>query len=56
MTPIRSRAIITGNPNDGFDVIGPFEAFEGSKLTSYAETIGDDWWIVDLIGPDEEQS
>lgn len=44
------KVIITGNPVDGFELIGPFDSeVDETTLDKYAE--GGDWWVADLIDP-----
>lgn len=50
-----NHCIITGNPVDGFQIIGPFP--DGDAALTYAGGIsGDDWWITSLETPEDEDN
>lgn len=52
---MESRAkyiIISGNPIEGFNAIGPFSGAQ--DVSEYADQIRDnDWWLMDLSSPTE---
>jgi hypothetical protein len=43
--------ILTGNPADGFDVIGPFDGLEAAIQYARAN-IPAEWWATVLESPD----
>lgn len=48
-------AVITGNPIDGFEVVGPFK--QPQYAADWADTWTDDvdWWVVPLQSEEEYQ-
>lgn len=48
--------IITGNPGDGFEYIGPFDTFDDAHYQATTDGTIDDheWWIITLTAPDKQ--
>lgn len=42
--------IITGNPVEGFEYVGPFDSIEEADAAS--DRLDDQWWIAPLVSPD----
>lgn len=45
--------VITGNPVDGCNYIGPFDSREAAEDYIYHDS--SDWWVVELQSPDTEE-
>ena len=51
-----SHILCFGNPSDGFEFIGPFP--DADAATKYADqhlARGDDWWLILLQAPAEQE-
>jgi hypothetical protein len=46
----RNCLIITGNPVDGFNFIGPFKGYTAAQ--TFVESIRDSWWIDFMKDPE----
>jgi hypothetical protein len=47
--------IMTGEPVNGFDYIGPFKYFTSAKEYANYYLKNDIWWIIKLTNPREDK-
>ncbi len=49
-----NHCLITGNPVDGFQIIGPFPDGETALEYPNKHALDSDWWIIPMEAPDAE--
>jgi hypothetical protein len=50
------HVVLLGNPLDGFDIVGPFDAVDEAIEWAEHNVDSDCWWTTQLIGPKEARA
>jgi hypothetical protein len=50
-----SFVLVTGDPVDGINLVGPFEVYDDAVRHAEAEYKGETWWVVHVRSPGEDR-